>query len=75
MPKPLVKELKALVHENHYLDLSEELRSVIRKHARTYLNPHEGLRNELTKELKNKNQELRKAEVMSELKKLLEGEE
>lgn len=30
MPSTLVKELKDLAEKNHYMDLSEELRSVIR---------------------------------------------
>lgn len=41
MPKELIKELKSLVHENHYLDLSEELRSIIRRHAQYYLEPQD----------------------------------
>ena len=30
MPSTLVKELRGLAEKNHYMDLSEELRSVIR---------------------------------------------
>lgn len=60
MPKGLIEELKALVEKNHYLDLSEELRSVIRRQARYYL---EEPREENTQ---------RKQELLKELKKVLE---
>lgn len=79
MPAPLIAELKVLVEKNHYLDLSEELRSVIRQRARHYLDPYTSsvndLKEKLTADLKTQNQQLRKEEVMRELKKLLEVNE
>ena len=75
MPKPLVAELRGLVHKNHYLDLSEELRSVIRQRARYYLDPHVELKEQLEHNIKTQNQALKKAEILRELKKLLEVDE
>lgn len=76
MPRPLVEELRRLVHENHYLDLSEELRSIIRRGAVRYLNPYASDVNELRKslehDLKTRNEQLRKEELIRELKNLLE---
>ena len=76
MPVTLVKELKELVHVNHYLDVSEELRSIIRKQASEYLDPYQSsindLRQKLSKDLKEKNKEVRKEELLRELKVLLE---
>jgi len=66
MPNPLITELKSLVKKNHYLDLSEELRSIIRQRARTYLNP---------REQPKQNAKLRKQELLRELKSLLEVDE
>ncbi len=62
MPKALVEELKALVEKNHYIDLSEELRSVIRRQAKYYLTPKK----------QEKLQE--KQQLLRELKKFLEVE-
>lgn len=76
MPKTLVKELQTLVQENHYLDLSEELRSIIRRHAQFYLEPQANntlhLREELEKELLTKHEQLKKEALIKELQTLLE---
>jgi Arc/MetJ-type ribon-helix-helix transcriptional regulator len=65
MPKPLVQELRTLVEKNHYLDFSEQLRSVIRQRAQHYLEPQP---------TQNSNQS-RKQQLLKELKELLEVDE
>lgn len=39
LPSSLTKELKDLAKANHYVDLSEQLRDVIRQKTITYLEP------------------------------------
>lgn len=68
MPRPLVKEMKKLVEKNHYLDFSEQLRSIIRQQAQQYLEPPK-------KTLQKQNVQLRKQELLRELKNLLEVDE
>lgn len=72
LPKLLVADLKSLVVKNHYLDLSEELRSIIRQKTLQYMNPfsevgklREALELNVRKQDKNE-------EIISQLKRLLE---
>lgn len=39
LPKSLLKELKILVKEQHFLDLSEQVRSIVRKKWMEYTKP------------------------------------
>ena len=36
MPSSLVQKLRELAKDNHFLDVSEEVRSLIKAHVRTY---------------------------------------
>ena len=76
MPKKLVNRLKELVHTNDYLDLSEQMRSIIRTQAIKYIDPHansvNALRTQLENNIKEQNERLKKEEILRELKKLLE---
>ncbi len=40
MPASLAKELRRLAQDNHFLDVSEELRSIIREKSQQYLDPY-----------------------------------
>lgn len=75
LPTSLSRELKALVVKNHYIDQSEQLRSIIRQKARRYLNPRDGqiteLRARVEEDIKNKNKQEQKEAILRELKKLL----
>ncbi len=45
MPKSLVRELNRLREQDHYLDLSEQIRSVVRRKSLELTNPYvEGMR-------------------------------
>ena len=76
MPKSLVKELKQLVKEQHYLDLSEQIRSVLRKKWIQYTNPQlyeiKELRKDISKEVKKRSVEKVQEQVNKELKKISE---
>lgn len=75
MPTSLSVELKTLVARNHYIDQSEQLRSIIRQKARRYLLPHDAkmteLRTRVETEIEHKNKQEQKEAILRELKKLL----
>ena len=70
MPSSLVQKLKSLSKENHYLDVSEELRSIIRTKTQEYKSadlpptkssgrqPPKGLRDDAKDELVKKLKDL-----------------
>lgn len=74
MPKSLVRELKA--RQKHFLDLSEEVRSIVRKKWLQYQKPElyelKQLRSEINKELKRKSIERIQNQVNKELEKIRE---
>ena len=65
MPKSLFEELKVLADKNHFLDLSEEIRSILRQKWIASTNPElhqikklrEGIENELKHKTSRKVQE------------------
>lgn len=61
MPRSLAQELKRLAHQNHYLDVSEEIRSIVRQKAQSYFDPYSAelrrFRIELEKERSTKSKE------------------
>ena len=80
LPSTLVQELKVLAQENHYLDLSEQIRTVIRQKCEQYGEPYkyevQKMRNQLeqslsaTKETEDKEKIIQELErIMMELKK------
>jgi metal-responsive CopG/Arc/MetJ family transcriptional regulator len=74
MPTALVKELKHLTHEHHYIDLSEQVRSVVRQKCLKYSQQESGkLLGDIERQIKESNQQ-RKEQILRELQKLLEGE-
>ena len=77
MPAGLVKELKALVPKNHFLDLSEQLRSVVRTKCMQFSKPYsyelKKLREDLEKEITLKHKVEDKQKMIEDLKKIIEG--
>ncbi|PLW79581.1 hypothetical protein C0585_06970 [Candidatus Woesearchaeota archaeon] len=75
MPKSLIDELRQTAKNNHFMDLSEELRFVIKQNYQRSLDPYEyelnQFRDEIKKELTNQNKENR-TRMINELKNLLE---
>jgi len=74
MPKPLLEELKKLALSKHFMDLSEELRSIIReKYLQSkdpYLYEVKKLRQEIFEELKDKHLRQTRKQVVEELNKI-----
>ena len=74
MPKSLLLELKELTKKQHFLDLSELIRSITRKKWIQYTNPElyelKSLRKGIEDELKKKSVERVREEVNKELEKI-----
>jgi Arc/MetJ-type ribon-helix-helix transcriptional regulator len=76
MPGSLVKELRTLTAAHHYLDFSEQVRSVVRQKCLKYTQPYDDvnkIKQELEQQIKSSNQ-MRKEQILQELQRLLEEE-
>jgi metal-responsive CopG/Arc/MetJ family transcriptional regulator len=75
LPKSLVQELKILAKENHYLDLSEQIRTVIRKKCEEYTAPYkhevQKMRDQLEKNLSENKESKDKEKLLEELQKIV----
>jgi len=76
LPRSLLKELKAKVKEKHFLDVSEEVRSIIREKWIQYTNPNlfelKKLREGIEKEVKRKSKEKVQEQMNKELERIKE---
>lgn len=75
MPASLVKELRSLTKEHHYIDLSEQIRSVVRQKCLKYSSPYDDLgrmRDQLEQQIKDVSKQ-RKEQILAQLQQLLEG--
>jgi dihydroneopterin aldolase len=64
MPSTLVRELRILADKNHYMDLSEEIRSVVRSKCFSFTEP-------VTSKIAKLKQEQTNQQMIEELKKLI----
>jgi Arc/MetJ-type ribon-helix-helix transcriptional regulator len=77
MPGSLVRELKSLTAEHHYIDLSEQVRSIVRTKCLQYSTPFDDikqLREDIEKQIKSANSQLKKEQILQELARLLKEE-
>jgi len=76
MPEGLVNELKELAKSKHFMDLSEEVRSIVRERwlesKDPYLYEVKKLRSEIKSELKDKIIKRSEEELVKELKRIKE---
>ncbi|MBU1975027.1 MAG: ribbon-helix-helix domain-containing protein [Nanoarchaeota archaeon] len=76
MPESMLTELKSLSKKNHFLDVSEELRSIIRDKAVKYSSPYNAdLRkviDDLQQEIASRETTRKKKVVIDDLRRLLE---
>ena len=74
MPKSLAARLKELAKEKHFMDLSEEVRSIVRQNWMAYTNPElsliKKLREDIEAEIKKKSARRVQLEVAKELEKI-----
>lgn len=74
MPPSLVTELRTLTEKHHYIDLSEQVRSIVRQKCLKYSQQEsDGLLHDIERQIKESNQQ-RKEQILRELQKLLEGD-
>jgi Arc/MetJ-type ribon-helix-helix transcriptional regulator len=77
MPASLVKELRNFTQAHHYLDLSEQVRSIVRQKCREYGRQKDlrALRDDIEQQIRSANSHMKKEQILQELAKLLkEGE-
>lgn len=76
MPKTLVKELRTLVETNHYLDLSEQIREVIRIKCLQYTKPYQyelrKMREDLEQSITASKEAKEKEKLVLELQKIIQ---
>jgi len=74
IPESLLLELKDLAEKEHYMDVSEEVRSIIRDEWLHFKQPEleelKKLREDIKKELKTKKEKVVMKEVTEELEKI-----
>ena len=76
MPQPLFDKLHSLSGDQHYLDVSECLRSITRKRCLELAAPYafelQQLRQELSHALTNKEETQKKDQLLKDLRKILQ---
>lgn len=77
MPKSLFLALQKLADENHYLDVSEQVRSIVREKWQEAKEPQayqiKKLRKEIAEALKNKQEAQAQHQLIQELERIKEG--
>lgn len=78
MPASLVSELRHLTAEHHYIDLSEQIRSIVRQKCLEYSNPYteelRRLRGDLEAQAQAHNGQTSKEQIIQELLRILREE-
>jgi Arc/MetJ-type ribon-helix-helix transcriptional regulator len=72
MPQPLVEELREIAEENHFLDLSEELRHLLRKRWLRHKDPYSYRLDAIRHGIKKEKLPDRVMSLKKDLKRLLE---
>ena len=76
LPESLLLELKSLAEREHYMDISEEIRSIVRDKWMHFKQPEltelKKLKEEIKKELKKKKEKIVRLEVIKELEEIKE---
>lgn len=71
LPSTLIKELKQIATGNHYLDLSEQIREIIRQKNNKYLKTEQN-QNSPSNSQKSENVTQEKLKLISELQKIIQ---
>jgi Arc/MetJ-type ribon-helix-helix transcriptional regulator len=76
LPESLLKELKELAEKHHYMDVSEEIRSIVRDKWLHFKQPElqelKKLKEDIKKELAKKKEKIVRLEVINELEQIKE---
>ncbi|MBN2422303.1 hypothetical protein JXB41_03685 [Candidatus Woesearchaeota archaeon] len=73
MPASLVNELKRIAVKNHFLDISEEIRSLLREKYLSYNDPYSSELEKIRKNITKITMPEKIDALKQDLKKLLEG--
>ncbi len=77
IPESLLSELKNLVEKEHYMDISESIRSIVRDEWLHFKQPElmelKKLKDEMMTELKKKREKIVRLEIIKELEQIKEG--
>ncbi len=77
MPKTLFSELQKLADRNHYLDVSEQVRSIVRDRWKESKDPQayqlKKLRKDIAEAVKTKNDTQAQQQLIKELERIKEG--
>ena len=77
IPSGLLKELKVLTEKNHFLDLSEHTRAIIREKSMQYIEPYRyelsKMRNQMEKQISDNKSIDEKKKLVEELKSIIKG--
>jgi Arc/MetJ-type ribon-helix-helix transcriptional regulator len=77
MPKSLFSELQNLTEKNHFLDVSEQLRSIVRDKWQEAKDPQayhvKKLRKEIAEALQTKTEQKAQQQLINELERIKEG--
>lgn len=77
VPSGLLKELKDLTEKNHYLDLSEHTRAIIREKSMQYVEPYKyelsKMRDQMEKKISDNKALEEKKKLVEELKDIIKG--
>jgi metal-responsive CopG/Arc/MetJ family transcriptional regulator len=75
LPASLVQELKELAQKNHYLDLSEQIRTIIRQKCEQYTEPYkhevQKMREQLELNLEKSKETQDREKILLELQKIM----
>jgi Arc/MetJ-type ribon-helix-helix transcriptional regulator len=77
VPSGLLKELKELTEKNHYMDLSEHVRAVIRAKSMQYVEPYKyelsKIRDQMERKISDNKSMEEKKKLVEDLKTIIKG--
>lgn len=77
VPSGLLKELKELTEKNHYIDISEHTRAIIREKSMQYIEPYKyeltKMREQMERKMSDNKSIEEKKKLVEELKDIIKG--
>lgn len=75
LPSSLVKELKSLLEKEHFLDMSEQIRTIVREKCEEYSKPYQHELKKISHQMEEKHsnikKEIEKQKLIEELNKII----
>jgi Arc/MetJ-type ribon-helix-helix transcriptional regulator len=76
LPGTLAKEVRRLTQEHHFLDVSEQVRSIVRQRCLKYMVPYDdiqGLKTALEAQVRTEQDRLQRERLLTDIAKLIGG--